>query len=367
MGIVRAVRAVRTAVRERYIGFNAEARGGGEVRVRVRNQFLNPQMNANIAATLHIGGQKIYLPVGGSISIGRDRSCEIRINDPQIDLNHAQIIHQQGKSFRILNYSDKPITLLKPNGRPITVPTDKNLEGSLIPEGARLVLHLSGAIPGKNGRYLEIQLETAKEIGEDVRLLLATRPPIEEVTPEVAQARQEQLAIVQTFIAEQGLTVTKRIDPSLIEGTDFAEARTTDELLTIYLERKDKIRRDWRNTFIQTLLGSGVGWGIMGLLFPISTLVCIGGFIGGAAGSLASYRSSNKAAHRKLDDSICHILFQFDVREIARLLAVRNPAERDRFLGLLEKADSLKAQAVRNQLIEAMSAPALPEATPKED
>lgn len=328
----------------RFVKFTSPAMGGGGVQVKVRKELLNP-MGRNVSGILHLGKDKIYIPEDGQITIGRSKECDIRIKDPRIDNLHVLLLHVQGNEFQISNISSKEIII----GKEITLkPSSPDVGGYPLADGDPILLPLSGRSEKGNGRYLKMELETFKPNEEGARLMLAMRPPIKEISPEHALDRVE---------GRQEISVLGSIDPKLVEGSIFKNARTIAELNRIY---DTKVKQNRAIGVLGTVYGfSGTAATIIYSLntlfsFWISTSP-IAYILGSALMAVIGFAvGPNRWAHSEaiVAKELAKALEKLEPEEMAKFLAQMPPEKKNSVWIELWENDPVRADRVKSELSE---------------
>ena len=85
--------------RSKFIKHNIQLPTSDLLKIKARRELLNPY-GKEIAGILHLNGMKIYIPRGGSITVGRSRECDVRINDSAVGPSHFMLL-SKGKGFQI--------------------------------------------------------------------------------------------------------------------------------------------------------------------------------------------------------------------------------------------------------------------------
>ncbi len=315
---------------------------GDKVKVLVRKDLKSPVGN-NIAGIFHLNNTKIYIPKEGSVMIGRSPECDIRIKDRGIISEQVMISHIDGNQFQIANlHPDKGLSVgnekIKPGSHKLVDLSDK----------MTLQFELSGIGPKDSKRYLNMSLGIPAKT--DKSAPIRTKPRLQVVLAKEPKAQHEF-----------------PINPRLLKGTLFEQAKTMDELMEIYYAAYRTFQQELpRSLPALFCIPFGVG------LFAGTLLYGIGAFtLGTLALAIAAlgpvgvlsfliYETVKERPKEKLraelifktNRQLIGMLKKLTTDEIAKLLAGRNKKHRTTLLRFLEAKDPFRVDTITRKLMQ---------------
>ncbi len=344
---------------------------GKTLRIKVRRSLLS-SVGEDPAAILHLNGTEIYIPKGGGITIGRAKTCDIRIKDAAIGSSHLMISSSEGK-LQVKNFDvgGRKVAIREAKSHKITSLSAADFESlsaadsewKILTNDMDIIFKLSGIKKGGGHRFLPMQLKMPQNVSEEISALFEDmqRPQIEQISLELALARAGK---------DQAVTITGIIDGPInstaLKGTIFEGVKTISELVEAYYlnYKKAEVTADEYKrvgAILANVSAIPVIPAALHVLFVTSGISLIFGLCAAAIALLGFHvedhlKKSAEEEKPKFNDTFSKVLSHLKTNQITKILAAIETQKREEIITLFEEIDSARAEEVKKRLPAAIDA-----------